>query len=212
MLIIAFWFSIISADICTQIWQAEHLIHKGRCTLPEALTIIYATTVAGGMLCQALPFLVPISQAAGAARRIFSVIERVSPINPMHKAGMTLDPVQGKIRFEDVSFAYPSQPERTILHGISFEVPAGHTVALVGPSGSGKSTVFSLLERLYLPLSGRIRLDDEPIEELDVSWLRSQIGYVDQGVRLFHGSIHDNIAYGLHGSATEVFRWKFPLP
>lgn len=202
----------ISADICTQIWQAEHLIHKGRCTLPEALTIIYATTVAGGMLCQALPFLVSISQAAGAARRIFSVIERVSPISPVHSAGMTPSPVQGRIRFEDVSFAYPSQSERTILNCISFEVPAGHTVALVGPSGSGKSTVFSLLERLYLPLSGRITLDDEPIEDLDVSWLRSQIGYVDQGVRLFHGSIHANIAYGLHGSATEVCRWKFLLP
>ncbi|THC94197.1 hypothetical protein EYZ11_006338 [Aspergillus tanneri] len=184
-------------------WQADHLFHQGRCSISEALAILYATTVAGGMLCQALPFVVDITQANGAASRVFSVIERASPINPLADTGKAYGPVRGEIRFEDVSFAYPSRPEQTVLKKIGFNVPAGHTVAFIGPSGSGKSTVFALLERLYHPLKGSITLDGELINELNVSWLRSQIGYVAQDVTLFRASIHENIAYGLPKSITE---------
>lgn len=195
--------------LSAEIWQADYLFRQGRCSISQALSIIYATTLAGGMLCQALPFVVSITQAGRAAARVFLVITRVSPINPMHETGTTLSPVRGRIRFEHINFAYPSRPERTILNDISFDVPVGCTVALVGASESGKSTIFGLLERLYLPLGGRITLDDKLIEELDVSWLRSQIGYVDQDVALFRGSIHENIAYGLPRSATEVCKEFF---
>ena len=149
------------------------------------------------MLCQTLPFVIDITQARGAARRVFSVIERASPINPETDTGRRYSPVRGDIWFKDVSFAYPSRPDRPIIKGVSFNVPARHTVALVGPSGSGKSTVFSLLERMYLRLGGQITVDDEPIDELDISWLRSQIGYVDQDITLFNETVHENIAYGL---------------
>jgi ATP-binding cassette subfamily B (MDR/TAP) protein 1 len=180
-----------------QFWQANKLFHQGLCTVSEALVIMYAALIAGGMLCQALPFVVDITLANGAARRVFSVIERVSPINSMNDTGIKPVSVRGEIRFEDVSFAYPLQPERTVLEDASFTIPPGRTVALVGPSGSGKSTVFAILERLYLPFNGTITLDDEPIENINVSWLRSQIGYVGQDVSLFNASIHDNIAHGL---------------
>jgi ATP-binding cassette subfamily B (MDR/TAP) protein 1 len=166
--------------------------------------ILYAALLAGGMLCQALPFVVDITLANGAARRVFSVIERVSPINPMDDTGTNPASVRGEIRFEQVSFAYPSQPERTVLENVSFTVPPGRTVALVGPSGSGKSTVFAILERLYLPLDGSVTLDDDPIEDINVSWLRSQIGYVGQDVTLFNASIHDNIAHGISTASNEV--------
>ncbi|PWY87560.1 P-loop containing nucleoside triphosphate hydrolase protein [Aspergillus heteromorphus CBS 117.55] len=178
-------------------WQADILYRQGRCTLPEALTIMYAVSVAGGMLVQALPCVVDITQANSAANRVYEVIERESPINPLDGAGKTYRQVRGEIRFEDVLFAYPSRPERTVLNGVSFTVPVGQTVALVGPSGAGKSTVFALLERLYLPLGGRVLLDGEPVGEMNVAWLRDQIGYVGQDVSLFRASIHDNIAYGL---------------
>ncbi|RAK98675.1 ABC transporter ATP-binding protein [Aspergillus ibericus CBS 121593] len=184
-------------------WQADHLIRQGRCTIPEALAILYAMAVAGGMLCQALPSIVNITQAKAAASRVFPVIERDSPINPLVSVGKTCNQVRGEIRLEDIDFSYPSRPERTVLKGVTFDVPAGHTVALVGPSGSGKSTVFALLERLYQPLGGRITLDGESIDEMNVSWLRSQIGYVGQDVTLFRASVHDNIAYGLPRAAAE---------
>ncbi|OQD83857.1 hypothetical protein PENANT_c015G09551 [Penicillium antarcticum] len=177
-------------------WQANRLFHQGVCTVSEVLVILYAAMVAGGMLCQALPFVVDITLANGAARRVFSVIERVSPINPMNKMGIIPSSI-GEIQFEDVSFTYPSQPERTVLEGVSFTVPPGRTMALVGPSGSGKSTVFAILERLYLPFNGTITLGNEPLENINVAWLRSQIGYVGQDITLFDASIHDNIANGL---------------
>ncbi|PWY63711.1 hypothetical protein BO94DRAFT_591565 [Aspergillus sclerotioniger CBS 115572] len=184
-------------------WQADHLVRQGRCTISEALTILYAMSVAGGMLCQALPCVVNVTQAHAAASRVFSVIEQDSPMISMVGTGKTYSQVRGAVRLEGVHFAYPSRPERTVLRGVTFDVPAGHTVALVGPSGSGKSTIFALLERLYHPLGGRITLEGERIDEMDVSWLRSQIGYVGQEVTLFRASMHENIAYGLPRAAAE---------
>ncbi|GLA26055.1 GTPase-activating protein [Aspergillus niger] len=184
-------------------WQADHLLRQGHCTISEVLTILYAMAVAGGMLSQALPSIVNITQANAAVSRVFSVIERESPIDPSASTGVTHSRVRGEISFEDIHFTYPSRPEGKVLKGVDFVVPAGHTVAFVGPSGSGKSTVFALLERLYHPHSGRIMLDGEPIDAMNVSWLRSQIGYVGQDVTLFRASIHDNIAYGLPKAAAE---------
>ncbi|KAB8212046.1 P-loop containing nucleoside triphosphate hydrolase protein [Aspergillus parasiticus] len=185
-------------------WQADRLFRQGYCTVSEALSILYATVVAGGMLCQALPYVVDVTKASQAANRVFSVIERVSPINPMADTGRIYGPIRGEVCFDHVEFTYPSRPDRTILKDISFTVPAGHTVALVGPSGSGKSTVFGLLARLYHPISGGIMLDNEPIDQLNVSWLRSQIGYVSQDVTLFRASIHENISHGLPKHTIEV--------
>lgn len=156
------------------------------------------------MLGQAVPFSVAIFQASNAASRVFSVIERVSPIDPLLDTGRTYSPVRGNIRFENVNFSYPSRSEQLVLDDVSFNVPAGQKVALVGPSGSGKSTACALLERLYLPTHGCIVLDGEPIDELNLAWLRSQFGYVNQDVVLFHGSIYDNIAYGLSASLRAV--------
>ncbi|RAK77052.1 ABC transporter ATP-binding protein [Aspergillus fijiensis CBS 313.89] len=182
------------------IWQANRRVHESACTIAEALTILYAMTVAGGMLSQALPFLPAIIQAHGAVSRVLSVIDRTSPSNSACSAGRTIKSFRGWIEFQNVNFAYPSQPNRTILDCLTFNVLPGQTVAFVGASGSGKSTVLCLLERLYLPSNGCITVDHEAIEELSISWLRSQMGYVDQDVGLFRASIHDNIAYGLHVS------------
>ncbi|PYH63590.1 ABC transporter ATP-binding protein [Aspergillus vadensis CBS 113365] len=184
-------------------WQADRLLRQKRCTISEVLTIMYAMAVAGGMLSQALPAIVNITQANAAASRVFSVIERRSPIDPSASTGVMHSRVRGEISFKGVHITYPSRPEGKVLKDVNFVVPAGHTVAFVGPSGSGKSTVFALLERLYHPHSGRIMLDGEPIDVMNVSWLRSQIGYVGQDVTLFRASIHDNIAYGLPKAAVE---------
>ncbi|KAJ5910541.1 hypothetical protein N7504_005184 [Penicillium tannophilum] len=186
------------------LWQANHLFQQGKCTIPEALTILYAAAVAGGMLSQVLPCIVDIIQANSAAGRVFPIIDRPSPIDALEDKGDRLDSLRGDIKFENVNFVYPSRPENAILEEVSFHVPAGQTVAFVGPSGSGKSTVLSLLERLYCPLGGHIMVDDHPIEDLNISWLRSRIGCVSQDITLFDGSIHDNIANGLDKAVAEV--------
>ncbi len=107
----------------------------------------------------------------------------------------------GKIRFENVNYAYrQGQP---VLHKLNFSIAAGETVALVGHSGSGKSTLASLLPRFYELKSGRILLDDKPINELALHSLREQIALVSQQVTLFNDSLANNIAYGRFNSSRE---------
>ena len=105
-----------------------------------------------------------------------------------------LDVNKGAIRFEDVQFAY--DPARPILKGVSFEVPAGKTVAVVGPSGAGKSTISRLLFRFYEPQSGRITIDGQDIRVVTQRSLRDKIGMVPQDTVLFNDTIGYNIRYG----------------
>jgi ATP-binding cassette subfamily B protein len=100
----------------------------------------------------------------------------------------------GTVRFEDVRFAY--EPSRPILKGISFEVPAGKTVAIVGPSGAGKSTISRLLFRLYDVSGGRILIDGQDIRAVTQASLRASIGMVPQDTVLFNDTIRYNIRYG----------------
>jgi ATP-binding cassette, subfamily B, heavy metal transporter len=109
-------------------------------------------------------------------------------------AAKPLDVRRGSIRFENVSFAY--EPERQILKGLNFEVPAGHTVAVVGPSGAGKSTISRLLFRFYEASGGRILIDGQDIRDVTQKSLRSAIGMVPQDTVLFNDTIRYNIRYG----------------
>ena len=104
--------------------------------------------------------------------------------------------VNGVVRTEDVTFQYPSRPEVTVLQGMDVSIEQGQTLALVGPSGCGKSTIVSLLERFYDPKSGRLTLDGKDLRDLNIRWLRSQIGIVSQEPVLFDTSIAENIRYG----------------
>ena len=101
-----------------------------------------------------------------------------------------------RFQFSDLNFNYPSRPDVLVLQGLELAVKPGETLALVGPSGCGKSTVVSLLERFYNPISGSLSLDSTNIADLNISWLRSQIGIVSQEPVLFDRSIADNIRYG----------------
>ena len=103
--------------------------------------------------------------------------------------------VKGNGCYEDVSFHY-SDDDTPVLSHVSFEIPAGKSIALVGPSGSGKTTICSLLPRFYDVTEGRVTIDGNDVRKLTLESLRSQIGLVSQDVYLFGGSIKDNIAYG----------------
>ena len=108
------------------------------------------------------------------------------------------------VTFEDVDFGY--EPDRRILHGLSFEAPAGSTVALVGPSGAGKSTIGRLLFRFYDPWSGRICVDGQDISQVTQESLRAAIGIVPQDSVLFNDTIGYNIAYGRNAPSPELLR------
>lgn len=110
----------------------------------------------------------------------------------------------GVVRFEDVRFAY--DPARPILRGVSFEVPAGRTIAIVGPSGAGKSTLSRLLFRFYEPQSGRILIDGQDIAAVEQGSLRAAIGMVPQDTVLFNDTIGYNIRYGQWDASDEAVR------
>jgi ATP-binding cassette, subfamily B (MDR/TAP), member 1 len=158
-------------------------------------------TAAGRSLGQAAPNISTFLRARTAAYPIFQMIERSTVNTASSRTGRTLPVVDGHIQFRNVDFSYPSRPDVVILDRFSLNFPAGKIVALVGGSGSGKSTVVSLIERFYEPLSGSILLDGHDIKELDVKWLRRQIGLVNQEPALFATSIRENILYG-KGDAT----------
>ncbi|HEX3708331.1 MAG TPA: ABC transporter ATP-binding protein/permease [Pseudolabrys sp.] len=134
-----------------------------------------------------------IKQAVTDIELMFSILAREPEIKDAVGA-RPLDVVSGTIRFENVSFAY--DPERRILKGISFDVPAGKTVAVVGPSGAGKSTISRLLFRFYDLSGGRILIDDQDIAKVTQDSLRKTIGMVPQDTVLFNDTIRYNIRYG----------------
>lgn len=127
-------------------------------------------------------------------RRFLEVVETEPDIVDAADA-KPLKNVKGNVCYEDVSFHY-SDDDTPVLSHVSFEIPAGKSIALVGPSGSGKTTICSLLPRFYDVTDGRVTIDGNDVRKLTLESLRSQIGLVSQDAYLFGGSIKDNIAYG----------------
>ena len=133
-------------------------------------------------------------RSMASAKRVFDLID--TPIS-IRSGSTVLNPqlVQGELRFEAVDFAYEGRSR--LLDGFDLVIPAGATVGIVGATGSGKSTVVKLLLRLYERDGGRILLDGRPIEQLQLQDLRRSIALVSQDVYLFHGTVAENIAYGV---------------
>ena len=134
-------------------------------------------------------------------RRFLDVMETEPEIVDAPDAKPLTD-VKGRVCYEDVSFHY-GDDDTPVLSHVSFEIPAGKSIALVGPSGSGKTTICSLLPRFYDVTGGRITIDGKDVRTLTLKSLRTQIGMVQQDVYLFAGTIRENIAYGKPGASME---------
>ncbi|KAK9268408.1 hypothetical protein L1049_000158 [Liquidambar formosana] len=169
--------------------------------LMGSMGIIYPCN--GRNILSALPNLTSITEATSTATRIFEMIDRNPNIDSEDKKGKALSYVRGEIEFKDIDFSYPSRPDTPILQGLNLKFPAGKTVGLVGGSGSGKSTVISLLQRFYDPIEGEILLDGYKIKKLQLKWLRSQMGLVNQEPVLFAMSIKENILFGKDGASMD---------
>src|ERR1700730_14242841 len=149
---------------------------------------------AGPALLGLSSFYSELMKGVGAASRLFELQDR-EPV-PSPTVGIKVASARGPIRFENVSFAYPTRPAVKIFSNLSFEIPQGKNVAIVGPSGGGKSTIASVLLRFYSPTGGRITIDGKDISTMNVKSLRRKIGIVSQEPVLFSGAIAENIAYG----------------
>jgi ATP-binding cassette, subfamily B, bacterial len=179
--------------------------------------VVLAHTMTGGQLLQFLLYAGfvgssaaaltemwgEMQRAAGAMERLNELLQAQPSIGaPPHPADLPAR-VSGALRFDNVTFRYPSRPESAALANFSLDVAAGETIAFVGPSGAGKSTAFQLLLRFYDPDSGRVSIDDRRLTDLRPEDVRAQIGMVPQDTVLFGASARENIRYG-RPSATDA--------
>lgn len=139
-------------------------------------------------------FYSELMKGVGAASRLFELQDRQPTIPPTR--GSKVVSARGPIRFDNVTFSYPTRPAVTIFNDLTFDIPQGSNVAIVGPSGGGKSTIASILLRFYNPAKGRVLIDGKDISGMNAKSLRRKIGVVAQEPVLFSGSIADNISYG----------------
>jgi ATP-binding cassette subfamily B (MDR/TAP) protein 1 len=190
-------------------WYGSTLVRDGKMDGATVMVAFYAMMM-GTMSLNLLPAnLSAVSSASGAAFKIFETIDRVPDINKQ-APGLIPQRLEGCIEFKHVRFHYPTRPDITILKDLNLTIKPGQTVAFVGPSGSGKSTSVQLLQRFYDPIQGQVCLDGQDIKQLDISWLRSQMGVVSQEPVLFNMSIRQNLLLGIsediHVTEEDVIR------
>jgi len=190
---------LIAVALIAMLWRATEGVVAGRMTLGD-LVMINAFMI---QLYIPLNFLGviyrEIKQALTDLEKMFGLLEREREVRDAPDAIELHADAPPVVRFEGVSFAY--EPSRPILHELSFEVPAGHTVAVVGPSGAGKSTLARLLYRFYDVGGGRITIAGHDIRQLTQDSLRRAIGIVPQDTVLFNDTVAYNIAYGRPGAS-----------
>jgi ATP-binding cassette subfamily B protein len=187
---------LVFASVVVVLWVGAQDVLAGRMSAGRlSQFVLYAVFAAAG-LGQLSEVWGEISQASGAAERLFEIL-RVRPvIVPPVRPTPLPEPPRGEIAFADVRFSYPSRPESLVLDGISFRVRPGEKVAIVGPSGAGKSTIFHLILRFYDPTSGVITFDGLPLVDVEPLALRRRIALVPQDAAIFAASIGENIRFG----------------
>lgn len=196
-------FALMFCALTFLLWKGSHSVIAGQMSGGELGQFLMYAMYVGSSAAALSSLWGEIQRAAGAMERLAELLaakpEIAAPEQPQPFTGRSL----GQIRFEQVSFSYPSRPETLALDGFDLEIQAGETLALVGPSGAGKTTIFQLLLRFYDTDSGSIKVDGSDITQLDPGELRKQIGLVPQETMLFGTSALENIRYGRPGASDE---------
>jgi ATP-binding cassette subfamily B protein len=182
------------ATIAVILWIGGALVMEGEMTAGELTAFILYTLMVAFALGALGSLWSDFMKATGSAERVFFLTDRIPNIHVEHDP---LDhPLVGRVRFENVSFAYPTRPEVDAMRDVTFDIGRGEKVALVGPSGAGKSTVANLLLRFYDPDDGQVTIDGIDVRRFDPDHLRRQIGVVAQEPVLFSGTVRENVRYG----------------
>ncbi|HMK86972.1 MAG TPA: ABC transporter transmembrane domain-containing protein, partial [Steroidobacteraceae bacterium] len=194
---------LVFAAITGVLWLGAHQVLAGTMTGGELAQFLLYAGFVGSSAAVLSEMWGEVQRAAGAMERLAELLEArpslSAPLRPIELPAR----VRGGIRFDNVTFHYPSRPEAAALANFSLDVMPGETVAFVGPSGAGKSTTFQLLLRFHDPDSGRVLIDDRRLSELRPQDIRAQIGLVPQDTVLFGASARENIRYG-RPSATDA--------
>ena len=202
-----------AAAVSLVIWTASMLSVQDMLTPGEFVSFVTAMSMLFGPIRQLTNVNAVIQRGLAGAQSVFELLD--TPPEP-DTAMAARPPARGALRFEALSFSYPGQEGQALDH-FELDIRPGETVALVGASGSGKTTLVNLITRFFEPGQGRILLDDEPVADLPLGWLRSQIGWVGQQVVLFDDTLAANIAYGrpdvaladIEHAARAAHAWEF---
>ncbi|MFH3481086.1 ABC transporter transmembrane domain-containing protein [Xanthobacter variabilis] len=187
---------LVFASIVVVLWVGAQSVLSGTMSAGALSQFVLYAVLAASSLGDLSQTWGEASAAAGAAERIAELLKVQPQVKAPARPAALPARIAGAIRFEEVSFAYPSRPDANALHNIAFEIRPGERVALVGPSGAGKSTVFQLLERFYDPQAGRITFDGIDIHACDPVAVRHQMALVPQEVAIFADTVRGNIRLG----------------
>ncbi|MFG1393345.1 ABC transporter transmembrane domain-containing protein [Xanthobacter agilis] len=187
---------LVFASIVTVLWVGAQSVLNGTMSAGTLGQFVLYAVLAASALGDLSQTWGEAAAAAGAAERIAELLKAEPQVRAHAKPVALPERVAGAIRFDEVSFAYPSRPDCAALHALSLEIRPGERVALVGPSGAGKSTVFQLLERFYDPQAGRISFDGVDIHGCDPVAVRRQMALVPQEVAIFADTVRGNIRLG----------------
>jgi ATP-binding cassette subfamily B protein len=193
---------LVFSSVVGVLWYGAQDVIAGNMTAGTLSQFVLYAVFAAGALSELSQVWTEISHASGAAERLAELLDEkpsiVAPPSPVALPGTV-----GDIRFEGVSFAYPSQPGRLVIDDLDLLVHPGERLAIVGPSGAGKSTLFQLLLRYYDPAQGRVTLDGVALREADPAELRSRLALVPQEPVVFGATARDNIRFGRPNAGDE---------
>ncbi len=188
--------TLVMGAIGVVIWIGGLDVISGRTSPGELAAFVFYSLLVGLAAGAISEVIGELQRAAGAAARIFELLQTPSEILSGANATQALpDPLRGDIEISNLTFSYPARRDIEVLQDLSLHIQAGETVALVGPSGAGKSTLFDLLLRFYDPDTGQILIDGVDSRKLALTDLRQCFALVPQNPALFHGTIADNIRY-----------------
>ncbi len=205
-LLIASVILFILVGISFMLWVGGRDVIAGKITGGELVAFSFYAIMVANSVGAFSEVLGDLQRAAGATERLMELLisepEIREPIEPVS----VVPSLKADIEFSNLSFSYPSRPERKAINGINLRIPELKTTALVGPSGAGKSTIFELILRFYDPTEGSIRIGGIPLDQLTTKDLRSLIGFVPQQPILFSGTLAENIAYSKPNASLEEIR------
>ncbi len=195
--------ALVFGGITLVLWMGAQAMLKGEMTGGQLLQFLTYAVLVGTSAAALTEMWGEIQRAAGAMERLSELLAATPAIRAPAEPAALPKRVLGRIRFDQVTFRYPSRPESAALDQFSLQVTPGETIAFVGPSGAGKSTTFQMLLRFYDPAAGAVLIDEHSLVDLDPVALRMQIGLVPQETVLFGASARENIRYGRPGASDQ---------
>lgn len=200
---VAFLLFVLFGGIVGVVWYGGKMVQAGTLSIGELTSFVLYALFVGGAMGSFADLYGSVQRAVGASERVRELFD--TPTESL-TGPSTRHALRGAVALRDIRFAYPSRPDIEVLKGITLDVEAGSSLAIVGPSGAGKSTLAGLLMRFFEPTAGELVVDGRNALEYDLSDYRGSIAIVPQDVSLFGGTIGENIAYGAPGATGDMIR------